>query len=574
MARLYTGLMRMLLTATLVLSSAPAFAVKPCTNATTYSPCDIVLQVKSAAPYQQLKIAAQFRSPEYKTYLVPAFWDGGDRMVLRVGPTAAGEWTYKITGNAAEFNEKQEKFTVTAAPEAMTWIQRANAHHWQHTEALKPHLYMGADLVDATQIDALATAKFTHASVSIMPPGEMPDLAHFAKLDAEILALNEKGLVADLILAPGAAELMKRFPVYSDRERYLQYVIGRYSAFNVTWQLAGEFETGENLRAMLRELGLLLRKNDPYSHPRSSRARVTSSPLGGDQWMDHVIYGTEAPDAVPMIEHQLNTVPQVALLDGTLAADAFRKRLWNATMSGAYPVIAGRATAANLKTMTAWFDVLSRTRHWDVEPHFDIDGGRALAVPGVEYLVYIENPMKVEVTVEKHSYDVWWINPSTGEATREKKDWKGDVFEGTPPDATRDWILHLSRDGKKEGMLKSYKFESWPIAVQEPERSPQKATFELVTPSADTVLTVGHPVPFQIKIKKQTAGTRRMTYMIVGDVVRDGQGNRILATGAEGTLTVPANVLAQSDGVINVRVAALNAPGKVYLIDYIFSVKK
>jgi hypothetical protein len=521
-----------------------------------------------------LSISGQFRSPEYKTYLVPAFWDGGNRMVLRLGPALAGEWTYKLTGNVAEHNETLDKVAVAAAPDATTWIQRANAHHWQHTEGLKPHLYMGADLADAEQADALAAAKFTHAAVSVLPPGEMPDLAFFAKLDARILALNEKGLVADLILAPSAAELMKRFPAFSDRERYLQYVIGRYSAFNVTWQLAGEFETGENLRAMLREVGQQLKKNDPYNHPRSSRARMTSSPLGADQWMDHVMYGTEAPDAIPMIEHQLNTVPQVTLLDGSLAADAFRKRLWNATMSGAYPVIAGRATAANLKTMTAWFDTLSRTRHWDTEPHFDIDGGRALAVPGVEYLVYIENPMKVEVTVEKHGYDVWWINPSTGEATKEKKDWKGAVFEGTPPDATRDWILHLSRDGKKEGMLKSYKFESWPIAVQEPERSPQKATFELTKPAPDTVLTAGQPAPFQIKLKKQTPGTRRMTYILVGEIVRDGQGNRILATGAEGTLAVPANLLSQSEGVINVRVAALNAPGKVYLIDYIFSVKK
>lgn len=569
----------MLLTATLILA-APAFAVKPCSSATTYSPCDIVLEIspaslqKAAAPYRQLSVSAQFRSPEYKTYLVPAFWDGGYRMILRVGPSVAGEWTYKLTGDLAEFNEKLDKLTVTAAPEAATWIQRANAHHWQHTEGLKPHLYMGADLTDSAQIDALATAKFTHAAVQVMPPGEMPDVAFFSKLDAQILALNEKGIVADLILAPSAAEMMKRFPIYSDRERYLQYMIGRYSAFNITWQLAGEFESGENVRAMLREVGQHLKKFDPYGHPRSSRARVTSSPLGGDQWMDHVMYGTEAPDAVPMIEHQLNTVPQVVLVDGTLAADVFRKRLWNATMSGAYPVMAGKATAENLKTMTAWFEILSRTRHWDVEPHFDLDGGRALAVPGVEYLVYIENAMKVEVTVEKHGYDVWWINPSSGEATKEKKDWKGDMFEGTPPDATRDWILHLSRDGRKEGMLKSYKFESWPIQMQEPERSPQKATFELVKPSPDTVLTAGQPAPFQIRVKKQTAGTRRMTYMLMGDVVRDGQGNRVLATGADGTLTVPANVLTQSDGVINVRVAALNAPGKMYLIDYIFSVKK
>jgi hypothetical protein len=35
------------------------------------------------------------------------------------------------------------------------------------------------------------------------------------------------------------------------------------------------------------------------------------------------------------------------------------------------------ADAANAKAMSVWFDVLSGTRHWELEPYFDLDGGRA-----------------------------------------------------------------------------------------------------------------------------------------------------------------------------------------------------
>jgi hypothetical protein len=166
------------------------------------------------------------------------------------------------------------------------------------------------------------------------------------------------------------------------------------------------------------------------------------------------------------------------------------------------------------------------------------------------------------------------VNPSTGEAVKEKKDWKGELYEGTPPDATRDWILHLSRDGRKEGMLRSYKFESWPIPVQEPERSAVKAPFELVAPPSDMTLQAGQPVKFEIKLKKKTAGTRRMMYMLAGEIVPDGQGTRILATGAEGTFVVPPVMLTKSEGPMNVRLYVLNAPGKLYILDYVFTVKK
>jgi hypothetical protein len=55
-------------------------------------------------------------------------------------------------------------------------------------------------------------------------------------------------------------------------------------------------------------------------------------------------------------------------------ADAVRRRLWNVTMNGQYP---GSGSAA-------WFDFISASRHWDLEPYFDVDGGRALALEDVD----------------------------------------------------------------------------------------------------------------------------------------------------------------------------------------------
>lgn len=566
--------------------SGYAMALEPCGNARAWTPCDIAVEADAA----NTELWAEFRSPEFKTYKVAAFHDGGRRWVFRINPVVAGEWTYRLSGNVAGLDGKVEKFTAAPNAEGKPFIQRANVHHWQATEGRTPHLYMGADYVEGTPVEAYAAAKFTHVAVRVLGAAA-PGLAEYQKLDALVAEIHARGMTADLILAATPGDLVKAFPGWRERQKFLETVVARYAAFNITWQLAGVWETSKDGKAVLKELGLEIKKLDPYGHPRSTRSRNTSSALGPDGWMDHVIYGTQHDELIA-VEHQLNTVPQVALIDGTLGEEAFRKRLWNATMSGAYPVMAGavKPDSANGKVMTAWFTFFStRVRHWDTEPYFDVEGGRSIAIPGVrnddydidsaEYIVYIEHPQKVTVTVQKHGYNVYWVNPSTGEMTKEKKEWKGEVYEGTAPDAARDWVLHLSRDDHKEGMLKGgvfsgqVKFESWPVPVQEPERSAAKAPFELVAPTINDTLVAGEPVKYQIKLKRQTGGTRRMTYVVTGEVVRDGQGTRLLAVGVEGTLTVEPGVVTGGPGVLNVRVAALNAPGKLYLLDYVFPVK-
>jgi hypothetical protein len=166
------------------------------------------------------------------------------------------------------------------------------------------------------------------------------------------------------------------------------------------------------------------------------------------------------------------------------------------------------------------------------------------------------------LTVEKHGYDVYWVNPADGETIKGKK-FSGDHFTGQPPDSSHDWVLHVLREGRVESMNRSYKFESREIVMQEVESSPEKVPFEIVEPSAD--LSVTRPSVYSVKIRRATRATRSMTYLWTGEVAAGHQGFRVLATGAEGTLHTPASLSRDYPGTVLIRVFGMNANGKVYL---------
>src|SRR6266446_3925055 len=90
-----------------------------CPTTPVYSPCDIVFELnemEAAAhpnPYMTVDLRAEFRSPRHRTYLMPAFWDGGRRMVIRFSPTEAGDWDYRVSGNIQRFDGGIGKFAAT-----------------------------------------------------------------------------------------------------------------------------------------------------------------------------------------------------------------------------------------------------------------------------------------------------------------------------------------------------------------------------------------------------------------------------------------------------------------------------
>ena len=559
-------------------------AQQPCSNTPAYSPCEFTFELTPAEAaahqdvYGDVNIDAEFRSPRFKTFLLPAVWDGGNRLVLRFTPTEEGQWVYRITSNIPRLNGQQGAFAA-AASEAPGFVRPANVHHWQW-ENKQPHLWIG-DVADRlgflshAEFDArLAQAvqnKFTHLRVSVLGgaadrgrvfSGGRPNPAYFDELAARLKAVNAKGIVADLVLASTPSDITALLPDFNARARFLRFLVGSFAALNLTWEGLGEFEEPGG-RALLKEIGLTLKKSDPYGHPRSTNARITSAPLLSDGWMTFVIERNLSPadDETAQIEHQLYPVPFVGLTTA--------QRLWDATTDGQYPMFEGKQEFE----AKHWFDFVSDSRHWELEPYYDVDGGRTLALEGVEYIVYVDHPgPPVEVEVENHGYDIEWLNPLTGESLPQKK-YKGEHYTGQPPDNSHPWVLRISREGKKESMLKSYKFESRPLLMQEIEIDPEKLAYEITGPVEDPIHT-GKTVHYSVKLRKRSRGTRTMLYLWTGEVVADGEGFRVLGNGPEGEFQVPESMARNFPAVLALRVFGLNANGKVYEADKVFQLNK
>ncbi len=529
--------------------AAPIFAQPTC-SVPAWSSCDLAFDLEGNENAATAELHAEFRSPRHRTYIMNAFRDSDRRLMIRFTPTESGQWTYKITSNLARLDGKEVQFSA-ADSESPGFVRVANLHHFAWEGTNKAHLWMSTAVGDFARIpradfdrvvDQRVKEKFTHLRVTIEPATDLREAAE------RIRAINAKGLVADIVLASIPDD-------WKERQAYITGIAARFSGMNVTWMGVPSFENLANARTILKDTGALLKKLDAYNHPRTTLASFSSAALLGDEWMGLIGYGTPDPN-IGAVEHQLYQIP------GINTGIQNVNDLWNATMNGQYPA------SGSGEYMSAWFDFMSGNRYWELEPYFDLDGGRALALDGVEYIVYVEKPGPVEVTVEKHGYDVAWINPLTGERTKEKG-YNGEHFTGEPPDKSHPWILHISREGTKEGMLKSWKFESRQVPVQEIEQNPERIPFEVDSPKEGEI-SISRPPAFAIKVKRQTRGTRSLLVEWQGEVPIDGEGFRVVGVGGEGTMQIPKSIAKHFPAVMSLRMCVLNANGKVYVLDKVF----
>src|SRR3954466_12753159 len=108
--------------ALLVLAASALAAQSPCANTPAYSVCELSFELSDQAaarhpePYKTAELRVEFRSPRHRTLALPAFWDGGRRLVVRFAPTEAGEWDFRITSNISEYDGKTGAFTAAASP--------------------------------------------------------------------------------------------------------------------------------------------------------------------------------------------------------------------------------------------------------------------------------------------------------------------------------------------------------------------------------------------------------------------------------------------------------------------------
>ncbi len=567
-----------------------AASLPSCTQgARSFSPCELTFEWRdgdvpsTASAYKNELLNVEFRSPRHITYLMEGFADGSHSLRVRFTPVEAGPWTYHVTSSIQRYDNQESNFNV-ADSGSPGFVSVANVRHWWTTNK-QPHLWLAAAVpfleLDQptleTWLDARKHDGFTHirgplltlsASLKPLAPAGQPNFAYFAALDDRVLAAISRGFTVDLLLADHSFVASGAFDEWQQRDALVRYLIARYAGLNVTWQGIEHFEDTPGSRALLTDLGSILQKYDAFKHPRSTDARVSSSPLLADGWMNYLIEASPRPE-VAAVEHQFTAQPEIHVVTAS-DPQSFRDELWNATTNGEYPSISYGAlrNEANVTAVRTWFKVMSDTRHWELEPYFDVSGARAVGLEDVEYLAFAEKPGIVEITLPKHKYNPLWINPASGEEIP-LKDYKGEVLSRQTPDNEHSWILQAPREGHKESMLKSYRFDSQDVPIQEPETDPAKIPYDLVDPPGE-VLNTSLPTPYQIKLTKANRSTRLMQIVLWGEIVGGSEGARLLGVGSFGNLTIPKDLLQQPGGTLNLRIMAINANGKAYELDKVY----
>jgi hypothetical protein len=541
----------------------------------------------NASAYKDELLNVEFRSPSATTYLMHEFADNRQTLRVRFTPTEAGTWAYRITSEIGRLDNQEGKFTVSDAPDKTGMVGVANLRHFW-TTGKKPHLWFAAEAPFLTLdqgtfekwLDDRKHDGFTHirgivlnSNAPIKPFGanNEPNPAYFTALDDRLLAASNRGFTLDLILADTNYTESDMLKQRDQLEPLIRYIADRYAGLNVTWQGVEQFERLTGTRSLLKDIGALLKKYDSFQHPRSTDARDSSSPLTPDGWMNYLIEACADPQ-LGAVEHQFTKQPEVHIVQATEPV-AFRHELWNAITNGEYPSVSYAAlqNPQNVKAAETWFRVVSGTRHWELEPFFDVTGARAVGLDEVEYLAYAETPGIIEITLPKHKYNPDWVNPETGEEIP-LKDYRGEVFSRQTPDNSHDWVLTVPRDGEKENLAKYYYFESQEPPVQEVEVDPTKAPFEVVQPGGEAI-SLSDPIPYSVKVTRANRASRIMQYVWWGETVTGGEGPRLLGVGASGTST-SLNKMAADSPNLNVRVEAINANGKAYEIDKVYELKR
>ncbi len=561
-------------------------------GARSFSPCELSFEWRdselpsTASPYKEELLNVEFRSPRHTTFLMRGFWDGSHTLRVRFTPIEPGPWSYHITSALKRYNNQEATFSVadSASP---GFVGVANVRHWWTTNK-QPHLWLAASVpfleLDQPALESWLDLRkhdgFTHirgpllslrAPLKPLGPGALPNFAYFATLDDRVLAAAARGFTLDLLVADHSFLASGALDQWEQRDPLIRYLIARYSGLNVTWQGIEHFEDSPGARALLNDMGSTFEKYDAFRHPRSTDARVSSSPLLADGWMNYLIEASPHPE-VAAVEHQFTQAPEIHVITAT-DPQAFRDELWNATTNGEYPSVSYDAlrNEANVTAIKTWFKIIIHTRHWELEPYFDVSGARAVGLEDVEYLAYAQKPGIVEISLPRHKYNPLWVNPINGEEIP-LKDYKGEILSRQTPDTAHGWLLQTPREGHKESMLKSYRFDSQDPPIQEAESDSDKIPYRLTDPAGDEINTA-LPTPFEIKLTKANRATRQMQIVLWGEIVGGSEGARLLGVGSSGNFTIPKGLVTEPGATLHLRVMAINANGKAYELDKVYRLR-
>lgn len=330
---------------------------------------------------------------------VTGFWNGGQEWQIHFAPPSSGTWKYITVSADKSLNGKKGEINVSdwtdtelnANPVRHGFIKVSqsgvNAGHFFEYSDGHPFLWIGDTWWNWTDIrihpesfkklvDNRSEKGFTIGQLFVPGNGwgresslldesySLPDFDHIKKVEEMISYANLKGITVwihgwwsrkDMAVNIGPEKV----------ERWWRYLVHRFSAYNVIWVLAGEYNMnnyGGFGLGFWKDLGKMIKNEDPYSHivslhntppfweggaeaPQWSTAEV----LHNETWLDYnqsqVGHGKFANEMIPGVVSEARamnppkpivvTEPWYEFREGSAPAIDVRFAAWSSILSGA-----------------------------------------------------------------------------------------------------------------------------------------------------------------------------------------------------------------------------------------------
>lgn len=327
-------------------------------------------------PFVDVQLRAEFRRGD-RTLSVEGFYDGVGSYKVRFMPDEPGTWAWTTTSTASQLDKKSGTFECVAPDDGNRGpVSVRDGFHFGYADGT-PYVeagttcYAWAFQPEETQrqtVETLSRSPFNKLRMCLFPKwyeynrkepalypfprtGETNDYSHFTPeyfqhLDHCILELRRIGVQADLILFHPYDKWGYQSMPAEVNERYLRYVIARFSAFrNVWWSLANEFDfvrskTNTDWDSYARILG----QHDAFGHLRSIH-------YGNHQyeywrgWCTHAGVQDSRMDMAagwrndwqkPVVFDECKYEGNIPSMWGNLSGNEMARRFWQAAAQGAY----------------------------------------------------------------------------------------------------------------------------------------------------------------------------------------------------------------------------------------------
>ncbi len=342
-------------------------------------------------------VVVTFKGASGMSYSVPGFWDGGQTWKVRFAPPAAGEWAYASESADPGLRGIKGSFRCAAWTDAEKSADPARhgfvrvaktgprpARYFEYSDGT-PFLWIGdtwwpwarrgmPNPRSQQVIDDRAARGFTvgqmmfGANNAVRLAGRdaaAPDFEAIHAAERFIAYANSKGITL-WIMPWWSANNLAGFGPEKIR-RWTRYTVHRLSAYNVIWNVGGEYNMynygGLGLQ-FWKDLGALMRREDPQGHaigvhntpPGWSAGELgdsaqwsTGSVLHNEPWLDfdgtQVGHGKWRNELIPQVisadyagtphKPTLVTEPWYEFDAGSAPAMDVRFAAWSAVLSGA-----------------------------------------------------------------------------------------------------------------------------------------------------------------------------------------------------------------------------------------------